>query len=138
MNSSRIVFFQVHDNSAKLKYIVDAATAHFHKKEPFIIFVEDDRAQQFVDQLLWKLPETSFLPHTSTDGPSSELVVITKMKQNCNNAKAAFNLCPTPLLIDGPFKIIYEFEDLTSISKKNFSSIRFDAYKQAGCLIEAR
>lgn len=138
MNTSRVVFFQVRDNGAKLKYIVDAAMAHFDKKEAILILVEDDRAQQFVDDLLWKFPETSFLPHILTDEPTTDLIAITKVKNNCNNAKIAFNLCPTPLLIEGPFRIIYDFEDTTSIAKKNLSSLRFDAYKQAGFLIEAR
>jgi DNA polymerase IIIc chi subunit len=92
MNTSRVVFFQVRDNTSKLKHIVDTVTAHFHKKEPILIFVEDDRAQQFVDDLLWKLPETSFLPHTPIDDLSPELIVITKSKINCNDAKIAFNL----------------------------------------------
>jgi hypothetical protein len=64
--------------------------------------------------------------------------VIAKVKKNVNQARVAFNLCPTPLLIEGPFRIIYEFEDLTAPNKKNLSSLRFDAYKQEKFLIEAR
>ncbi|HSX27033.1 MAG TPA: DNA polymerase III subunit chi [Chlamydiales bacterium] len=141
MNSdplTRVVFYQVRDNASKLKRIVETAQSHFEKKEPFLILVEDERSQQFVDELLWKLPESSFLPHTAADAPTSESILITKSKKNLNNAKIAFNLCSTPLLIEGPFRIIYEFEDLTSPNKKNLSSLRFDAYKQARFLIEAR
>lgn len=136
--NTRVVFFQVKESSGKLKRIVETAQFHFEKKEPILILVEDARSQEFVDELLWKIPETSFLPHLASDLSSSEAIHISKAKQNLNQAKIAFNLCPTPLLIEGPFRIIYEFEDLTSPSKKNFSSIRFDAYKQAGFLIEAR
>src|SRR5690606_13651721 len=114
------------------------AHLHFEKKEPFLILVEDLLAQEFVDELLWKSPPTSFFPHLATDEPTRELVAITKTKTNVNGAKIAFNLCSTPLLIEGPFKIIYEFEDLTAPNKKNLSSLRFDAYKQEGFLIEAR
>ncbi len=134
----RVVFFQVKDPAAKLQKIVETAQTHFEKNEPFLIVVEDSKALSFVDELLWKLPATSFLPHVATDDPTTERVVITKQKQNINNAKAVFNLCPTPLLIEGPFRIIYEFEDLTSSAKKQLSNARFDAYKQAHCLIEAR
>ena len=93
---------------------------------------------QFVDELLWKSPQVSFLPHIATDEPTSELIAITRSKQNVNGAKIAFNLCSTPLLIEGPFRIIYDFEDLTSPSKQQLSALRFDAYKKAGFLIEAK
>lgn len=138
INSTRVVFFQVQDNSAKLKRIAESAKTHFEKKEPFLILVEDERSAQFVDELLWKTPSTSFLPHIAIDEMTRELIAICKVKKNVNQAKIAFNLCPTPLLIEGPFRIIYEFEDLTSANKKNLSSLRFDAYKKAGYFIEAR
>jgi DNA polymerase IIIc chi subunit len=134
----RIVFFQCLDVSAKIKKIITTAQFHFEKKESFLIFVEDAKAQNFVDELLWKQPETAFLPHLAADEMSEEKIVITKLKKNINRASAAFNLCPTPLFIEGPFKIIYELEDLTTPSKKNLSSLRFDAYKQAGLAIESR
>jgi DNA polymerase IIIc chi subunit len=131
----RVVFYQVRDNLTKLQRIAQTAASHFEKNEPFLILVEDQRSQGFVDELLWK---EGFLPHIATDLFTSEKVAITKTKANVNQAMVAFNLCPTPLLIDGPFRIIYDFEDLTAPSKKNFSSLRYDAYKKAGYLIEAR
>lgn len=137
-SSTRIVFFQVQDNASKLRRIVETAQNHFEKKESIIFIVEDPRSQSFLDELLWKMPAPSFLPHLATDEASTDLIAITKSKNNVNQAKIAFNLCSTPLLIEGPFKIIYEFEDLTAPPKKNLSSLRFDAYKQAGHLIEAR
>lgn len=137
-NPTRVVFFQVRDNQAKLDRIVEMAQSHFEKKEPFLILLEDARSQHFVDEVLWKLPKTSFLPHLATDEPTTEWIAISKIKKNVNGAKAAFNLCPTPLLIEGPFRVIYEFEDLTALTKQNLSSLRFDAYKRAGFLIEAR
>lgn len=135
---TRVVFFQVRDSNLKLQRIAETAQTHFEKKEPFLIFVEDIKAQQFVDDLLWKFPDVSFLPHLATDDTTKEWVVVTKSKKNINGAKYAFNLCSTPLLIEGPFRIIYEFEDLTSTSKRQLSSLRFDAYKEARHLIEAR
>lgn len=138
VSNTRIVFFQVADNPTKLKRIVEMAHAHFEKKEPFLIVVEDEKSQKFVDELLWRLPLTSFLPHIASDAPTTDLIVITKVKNNVNQAQAVFNLCPTYLLIEGSIRSIYEFEDLSTPSKKNLSSQRFDAYKQAGFSIEAR
>ncbi len=134
---TRVIFFQVRDTKLKLQRLAEMAQTHFEKRDPFIIFVEDIKAQTFVDDLLWKLPETSFLPHTATDDTTKDLVAITKSKTNVNQARSAFNLCPTPLLLEGPLRLIYDFEDLTSPSKKELSSLRFDAYKQAHYLIEA-
>lgn len=137
MIPSRVIFFQVRDNASKLRRIAETAQSHFEKKDPFLIFVEDEKSQQFVDELLWKIPESSFLPHQALDEPSSELILITKTKTNLNNARIAFNLCPTPLLIEGPFRIIYEFEDMTNPNKMNLSTHRFDAYKKASFQIES-
>jgi len=138
LSNPRVVFFQVNDNNAKLKRIFEMAHLHFERKEPFLIMVEDEKSQKFVDELLWKSPSTSFLPHSASDDPTTDLIVITKVKNNVNKARIAFNLCSTSLLIEGPFRIIYEFEDLSAPSKKNLSSQRFDSYKHAGFFIEAR
>jgi DNA polymerase-3 subunit chi len=135
---TRIVFFQVDTPLKKVQKIVDTVQSHFEKKEHFLIVVEDSKAQTFLDELLWKEPNTSFLPHVAIDHPSSDRVVITKTKKNINQALFVFNLCSTPLFFEGPFKIIYELEDLTTLNKKNLSTLRFDAYKQAGLAIESR
>ncbi len=135
---TRVVFFQVNESGSKLEKLIETARTHFGKKEPFLIFVEDEKGEKYVDDLLWKIPKTGFLPHLPSDGPTNERLVITKKKCNVNNAKIAFNLCPHPLFVDPPFKIIYEFEDSTTPIKKNFSLERFEAYKRAGYFIEAR
>ncbi len=135
---TRVVLFQVKDVKEKLLRLTEATAVHFEKKEPMLIVVEDEKTEQYVDELLWKTPASSFLPHVISSTPSTEFVVITRVKQNLNQAKYAFNLCPTPLLIDGPFRIIYDFEDLTSPHKKLLSTHRFDAYKRAQWAIEAR
>jgi DNA polymerase IIIc chi subunit len=82
------------------------------------------------------MPPTSFLPHLASEEETASLIAITKARKNVNQAKFAFNLCSTPLLIEG-IRLIYDFEDLTSPFKQQLSAVRFDAYKRAGCLIEA-
>lgn len=134
----RIVFFQVRQPSAKLDRLIEVATAHFERKEQLLIAAEDEKAVHYIDELFWKSPPTSFLPHLASDEPTSSLIAITRTKKNINHARFAFNLCPTPLLIEGSFRVIYDFEDLTSPAKQQLSALRFDAYKKAGCLIEAR
>jgi len=135
---TRVVFFQVRDTPTKLQRICETAHLHFERKEPLLILAHDEKSQKFVDELLWKMPSASFLPHIATDEETQEFIAIAKIKKNINKARIAFNLCSTPLLLDGPFRIIYEFEDLTEPNKKRLSGLRFDRYKEAGHLIEAR
>jgi DNA polymerase IIIc chi subunit len=135
---NRVIFFQVRDAASKIQSICQTALSHFEKQEPFIIFVEDLKAQEFVDEILWKIPERGFLPHIISDEATKDFIAITKTKSNVNQARIAFNLCSTPLLIDSPFRIIYDFEDLSNPHKNKLSSLRFDAYKSAHFLIEAK
>ena len=136
--NTRVVFYQVKDAASKLSRIAETAGHHFLRKEKILILVEEDKALAFVDELLWKHLPDSFLPHSIANAKTDDWIAITKNKSNVNDARIAFNLCPTPLLIEGPFRFIYDFEDLTSAAKKNLSQIRFDAYKQAQYLIESR
>jgi DNA polymerase IIIc chi subunit len=137
-DTPRVVFFQVPDATAKLNRIAEIAQYHFIRKEHLLILAEEDKALAFADELLWKHPPDSFLPHSIQEAESKEWIVLTKIKKNLNDARYVFNLCPTPLLIEGPFRIIYDFEDTREPNKKMLSQIRFDAYKQAQFLIESR
>ena len=137
-DSPRVVFFQVSDATTKLNWVAQMAQFHFSKKERFLIVAEEAKALAFTDELLWKHPPDSFLPHAIVEETCEDWIALTKEKKNLNDARYVFNLCPTPLLIDGPFYIIYEFEDTSSTNKKLLSQVRFDAYKQAHYPIESR
>lgn len=133
---ARVVLFQVRTPNVKISKLVEMVSAHFARKEAVLILAEDEKALSYVDELLWKFPATSFLPHVSSEEPTTALVAITRNRTNVNRARFAFNLCPTPLFIEG-VRLVYDFEDLTSPLKQQLSAVRFDAYKKAGCLIEA-
>jgi len=133
----RVVFFQVKTPQDKPAALVKVVQRHFLHRESILIVVEEEAALGYVDELLWKVPPESFLPHSVLEESGEERVAITRVKKNLNGAKYAFNLCPTPLLIEGPFRTIYEFEDATTPHKKNLSQMRFDAYKKAKYLIES-
>ena len=135
---TRVVFFPVKDLNSKLVKIVKAARYHFSRKEHFLIQVADEKAAQYVDDLLWKIPEDGFLPHVQSLELTEEYVVITKTKKNLNNARFVFNLCPSPLHFEESYQIIYELEDLTTPSKQMLSRKRFEAYKQAHYILESR
>ncbi len=137
LSLSHIVFFQVRDNASKIERIISCARTHFKRKEPILFFVDDEKALTYLDELLWRHPPCSFLPHEASDNPTKALIAITRVKENLNDAKVAFNLSSTPVLLPD-FKLIYELEDLTTLAKKKLGAMKFDAYKAARCLIEAR
>jgi DNA polymerase IIIc chi subunit len=141
MNSSestRVIFFQVSQPTAKVNKLVEIAQYHFSRKEHLLIIADEERALAFVDELFWSHTPEIFLPHAIFESETEEWIVLTKIKKNLNHARFVFNLCSTPLLIEGPFRLIYDYEDMSSPSKKNLSAARFDAYKQAHFLIESR
>ena len=131
-----IVFFHVRKSQEKLQKIAEIAKEHFIKREKLLIIASDQKALEFVDDLLWRIPKTSFLPHVIADAPTEDPIVLTKRRENLNQARFLFNLCPTPLLFEDPFKKIYEFEDLSTQTKEILSKRRFAAYRQAGYHIE--
>lgn len=133
----RVIFLPVKETALKLHKIAQTARYHFEKKERFLIITPDDAALEFVDALLWRLPEEGFLPHTISHSPCNDFIVITTQKNNINQASALFNLCPTPLFLDEPVKLLYEFEDLTSQDKKELSLKRYGAYREAGFAISS-
>ena len=44
----RVIFFQVQDNSKKIQKIIEMSHLHFERQEPFLILVEDAKAQVFM------------------------------------------------------------------------------------------
>jgi DNA polymerase IIIc chi subunit len=131
---THVVFFQVQSGQQKVQRIVEVAKQSFRNRERLLFFVDDEKAFMFLDDALWKHPQASFLPH-GTD--PKDLIAITTEKRNINNARIAFNLSSTPLLVEGPFKTIYDFEDVSSKAKEGLAAARYDAYKRLGLSIEA-
>jgi DNA polymerase IIIc chi subunit len=138
IDATRVIFFQVSDATSKVARLAQTAHEHFSLKEHFLIIAEDDRALAYADELLWNHTPEFFLPHSIVDSETEEWVALTKIKKNLNHARFVFNLCSTPLILEGSFRIIYDYDDGTSPSRKNLCASRFDAYKQAQYAIESR
>ncbi len=126
---TNLILLQVKDTKEKLQKICDTALHHFLQKEQLWILVPDKGALEFVDALLWRLPEESFLPH----GNPADL--ITSSTQNPIDTPHVFNLLATPYLT--PAKTLYDFEDLTSIEKRENSKKKYYAYRDAGFSISS-
>jgi len=120
----KVVFFTAKDTAAKLRKIARAAQDHLERKDPLLILAPDNAAKEFLDALLWKLPEESFLPHPS------KLIQIDLHPHE--GGPALFNLRPIAYLEKHLFQTIYELEDHTSAEKLQLSRQRYESYKEAG------
>lgn len=138
-NTAKLVtFLKVMDNTAKAKRISDAVNHYFLQNISVLITVPNDQAAQYIDQLLWRLPDSSFLPHQLTQSPSKELIVITTAQDNVNQAKTLINLCPEATQIPDQFITIIELLDHTSPEKLLLSQQRQAAYQSLGYTIQER
>lgn len=115
-----IIFFSIHDTASKLRALCDVARDHLHQGQSLLILVPDTNVHTFVDELLWRLPEESFLPH-----PSKLLLIDTEPKE----ATSLFNLRPIPFTEKIYYKTIYELEDHTSPERLQLSRQRYNTYR---------
>ena len=130
----RIVFFQIKTAQQKLQKLSQTAYHHFDRKISLCIITPNDEAKKFVDELLWKEPLLSFLPHGNSP---DDLIAITSKKENLNKATHFFNLRPNALFVKNNY-IIYEFDDQTSLIKQELSQKKYREYREKGYIIESR
>ncbi len=135
---NRVIFFQIKDVKTKLIRLIQTAMNHFEKKEKLLIQASDEASVNYVDELLWKAPIESFLPHVVSNEKIDDFIVITKAQENLNNALYLFNLSQEIVQLDTSYKIIYDFDDFTSAKRKENSKKRFEIYKKAGLKIESK
>lgn len=136
MKNPRICFIPVRDNASKLNAICRCVQKHFDRKESILIAAPNNEAAEYVDHLLWKFPEESFLPHQIVANLTTEPVAITTQMANLNQAKILFNLSPAASPIFNEFECIYELYDETHPSKAELSAKRKAFYQERNCQIE--
>lgn len=128
----RVCFIQVMDNASKLKKLCDIVQTHFLKKDVILITAPSIQAAEYIDQLLWRSPEESFIPHAIVSHASKEKIAITTSPSNVNQANVLINLLavthPNPGLVD----VIYELLDLTSQDKIEVARQKREIYMKAG------
>lgn len=127
----KIYFLRVADAAAKLNAICQTTHKYFSKKEALAILVPSQEAALYIDQLLWKQPHDSFLPHAIVTAPSQDLVAISTSSLNFNQAQVLINLCPEiPSNLE--YAIIYDLLDLTHPAKEQLSLARQSGYQNLG------
>jgi DNA polymerase IIIc chi subunit len=123
MNLS-VTFLPVRNKSEKLETLLRIADRHFRAKEPLLFLVSDKESFEFLDRLLWRSPDRSFLPH-----PSKLLNI---GMEPIPHTPIIFNLAPSPLGEIPSLRTIYELEDHTSPEKKLASEDKYRAYRDSG------
>lgn len=135
----KIFFVKVSDNATKLKVICDLVKKSFENKARILISVPSEEAAKYIDQLLWKNPEESFLPHVIAHAASKESIIIVNADRggNLNQAHIAINLCPDALQNGHEFSIIYELLDQSHPDKEALSKKRLLVYQSLGFAVDS-
>lgn len=127
--NTQIVFFPVQGSQDKLAKLCAIARRHFENNDPLLVMTADEKARDFVDELLWRMPPESFLPHTASDIPCQGTIVVTSSRENISQARTIFNLTPEPLF---HFDLtIYEFEE-HSPQRRQATEARYRTYRDKG------
>ncbi len=135
--SPTISILRVMDNRSKLNQIIDVVHTHFFKGDGVLIMVPNETAASYIDNLLWQTPAESFLPHAIIRAHEEEklekitlkeMIAITTLEENINQATVLINLLPTaPLHLD-TFHLIYDLLDHTHPDKTELSLKRHAVY----------
>ena len=131
--TAKVIFYTVKDAQAKLDYICHRAEEAMRQEERLLIAVPNEEAGQYIDALLWRQPETSFIPHITTQAPTKVWVAITsKLTHNFNQARTLLNLCSETHPLFAQFEVVYELDDQTHPQKAALSLQRRSYYESNG------
>ena len=122
-------FLRVTDNQEKLFKICQVVHHYFDLNKSILILVPNQEVASYIDQLLWKTPEESFLPHSIVEAPSDDKVAIACSPTNFNNASIIMNLT-TEIHPFNEYEVTIELFDETHSSKKDLSKQKIERYKQ--------
>lgn len=129
----KVIFYTVKTLTAKIHYLLQTGSLHFTQKEKLQIIVPDTRALTFIDELFWKEPKESFLPHSvSSPIPFYDLLYICLAEDALEDYSFVFNLCPTPYTPHPRVKVLYELEDCSHPDKKALFQTKFKLYQSLG------
>lgn len=137
MNKSlhpEIHFLRVTDANTKLNRIVSTASQHYLSGERVIIFVPNEQAAAYIDDLLWRRPHEGFLPHLIAKESIEEAVVITLASKNISRARIAMNLKPGLCADLNSFEKVYELSDQTDPVRTKLSLEKIQGYQKLGLL----
>lgn len=121
----KITFVKVQDNGQKLHTICALAHLHFYKKDSFHILTQNNTAAAYIDDLLWKFPVESFLPHGRVG--SGELLQIIIEGESSIQPAYLLNLSENHSVTAD--KVLYELLDESHPQKKAISEKKLQFYQ---------
>lgn len=131
-----VYFLKTVSNKEKIDWIEKVIERHFYKKEPLLIQVQDEQVANYLDDLLWKISKESFYPHTICESNSQDIIVITWLPRNFNQAVALLNLSLKIPISYKEFEYLYEFMDLTDKNKQAISKEKKEKYESMGLKVD--
>lgn len=123
-----VVFLNASDANTKLRRIVKTVQEHFFAGDKVLILVPNQPSEEYIDQLLWRMPEDSFIPHVIANTTTDERVVITSEPCNFNQARIIINLKPEACEITEGIVKLYEFMDESTPQKAEQSRKKVEWY----------
>jgi DNA polymerase III subunit chi len=125
----KVTFHVVKNTAAKLKTISDIVGKAFIAGEKMLIAAPSAEAAAYIDQLLWRMPEESFLPHVIAAKPvPNRIAIAVNPTQNFNQATILLNLAPAASPIAALFAEVHELFDETDPTKAEQSLQRQRQY----------
>lgn len=132
----KVTFYHVQDNPSKIQLICAKAKEAFQLEKRLLIAVPSFDAAQYIESLLWRFHEESFMPHVIADTTTKEWIAITMQdKDNVNQAPSLLNLCPLFSSLALKVEEVFEFYDESHPQKKELSEQRRRYYQANGFLI---
>jgi DNA polymerase-3 subunit chi len=132
----KVTFYKIKDNAAKLRWICRKTEEAYEWEKRLLIYVPSQEAGHYIDTLLWKYSEQSFLPHQFTDRPTLDWIAITQTNHNINQASWLMNLSNQPLPLPDSFEEVFELYDETHPDKRAASLAKIESYKLKGIKVE--
>lgn len=136
MQNLKITFLKISNNQEKLLSLVQIVQKQFDLGLKTLIACETDQVALFLDELLWRFSDESFLPHLIANESCDERIVITTSPNNINQATVLINLHQTPHPNFKEFNKIFELYDETHPIKEEASKIKRSFYQSEGFIAD--
>jgi len=130
--NSKIIFLKARETQEKLLNITATIQNHFDLAQKVLVYAPSDEAAKYLNLLLWKMPEDSFLPHKIANRACRDPVVITCQKENLNQATVLINLNMILHPHLDAFHLVYDIYDETHPVKLEHSKARQSKYHEKG------
>lgn len=124
-----VSFLSVKDNLSKISRVCGLVNHLFQQEKQTVIYVPNIEVAKYIDAMLWKHPENSFIPHKITNVPDEETIVITTVDTPFKNVTTLINLCPSIHPHFQHFTAIYELYDMSHPDKEAQAKRRIEEYK---------